>query len=75
MHLRAVSFHPEKYPVKDPYPFHLPIFHHGSRFFLRPLTFFVGENGTGIDALHASAANAAFTSGRKRRGPADDQSV
>lgn len=52
MHLRAVRFHPERYPVKDRYPFHLPIFHRTEGiFFSRPVTLFVGENGAGKSTL------------------------
>jgi predicted ATPase len=52
MHLSGVRFHPERYPTKDRYPFHLPIFHRTEVVsFSRPITLFVGENGTGKSTL------------------------
>ena len=48
MHLKRVTLFPEKYPTRERYPFNLPAFHQtGSVSFESPVTFFVGENGTG----------------------------
>ncbi len=52
MHLNNVTFHPEKYPTKEAYPFSLPIFHKTKVVnFPSPITLFVGENGTGKSTL------------------------
>jgi predicted ATPase len=52
MHLKTVTIHPEKYPVRDRYPFNLPIFLHPQSFSCNaPVTLFVGENGTGKSTL------------------------
>jgi predicted ATPase len=52
MHLNSVTFHPEKYPTKEIYPFSLPIFHKTKTVnFSSPITLFVGENGTGKSTL------------------------
>jgi predicted ATPase len=52
MHLESVTLHPEKYPLRDRYPFSLPIFHQPqSIHFTTPVTLFVGENGTGKSTL------------------------
>jgi len=52
MHLESVTLHPEKYPLRDRYPFNLPIFHQPqSIHFTTPVTLFVGENGTGKSTL------------------------
>jgi predicted ATPase len=51
-HLQEVRFHPETFPVDDCYPFHLSLFQNtGSVVFLKPVVFFVGENGTGKSTL------------------------
>ena len=52
MHLKQIHILPEKFPTVEKYPFNLDIFrktrtldvHH-------PVTFFVGENGTGKSTL------------------------
>jgi len=47
-----VTFFPEKYPTREHYPFNQPIFHQTkSVTFPSPVTFFVGENGTGKSTL------------------------
>jgi predicted ATPase len=48
MHLRKVTFFPERYPQKNCYPFSLPNLNSTSQIsFDKPITLFVGENGTG----------------------------
>lgn len=52
MHLKSVNLHPEVYPTTDHYPFNLDIFHQTKSLeFPAPVTFFVGENGTGKTTL------------------------
>ena len=52
MHLKSVTLHPSKYPVKDPYPFNVPVFQQTKRIvFNAPVTLFVGENGSGKSTL------------------------
>ncbi len=52
MHLSHVRFHPEKYPTDKKYPLNLKIFHQTPEIkFNRPVTLFVGENGTGKSTL------------------------
>lgn len=52
MHLNKISLHPEKYPTDKHYPFNLSIFHRTKTMnFTSPVTFFVGENGTGKSTL------------------------
>jgi predicted ATPase len=52
MHLKNVTLHPEKYPTKDSYPFCLPILQNTEQLILeKPVTLFVGENGTGKSTL------------------------
>ena len=52
MHLKRVTIHPEKFPTTEHYPFNLNIFHETkSILFNSPVTFFVGENGTGKSTL------------------------
>ena len=47
-HITSVALHPEKYPSDCHYPFALPIFKQTKQMlFESPVTFFVGENGTG----------------------------
>jgi predicted ATPase len=59
MHLKGVRLHPDNYPTQDHYPFNLPIFHHTpSLTFITPVTFFVGENGTGKSTLLEALAHA-----------------
>ncbi|MDP8217832.1 MAG: AAA family ATPase, partial [Candidatus Theseobacter exili] len=51
-HITSVTLHPEKYPSDCHYPFSLPIFNHTKQMlFESPVTFFVGENGTGKSTL------------------------
>jgi len=52
MHLRSVRLFPKRYPTRKHYPFNLPVFQRTERLFFRaPVTFFVGENGTGKSTL------------------------
>jgi len=58
MHLKRVRLFPEKYPTKTHYPFILEIFHKTTDLVLTsPLTFFVGENGTGKSTFLQAIAN------------------
>lgn len=58
MHLKSLTFHPEKYPTKEVYPFSLPIFRKtGEIGFDAPVTFFVGENGSGKSTLLEALAH------------------
>ncbi len=52
MHLKSVILNPARYPVKDRYPFNLPVFNQSEKIvFSSPVTLFVGENGTGKSTL------------------------
>jgi predicted ATPase len=52
MHLKQVALFPEAYPTKEHYPFNQQIFRKTrSLLFRSPVTFFVGENGTGKSTL------------------------
>ncbi len=52
MHMKRVNLHPEKFPTTEHYPFNLNIFYETkSILFDSPVTFFVGENGTGKSTL------------------------
>ena len=52
MHIDKLMFHPEKYPTDQYYPFDLPIFRETRELLLEtPVTYFVGENGTGKSTL------------------------
>ncbi len=58
MHLKSVTLHPDKYPLRDRYPFNLPIFHHAQTItFTTPVTLFVGENGSGKSTLLEALAH------------------
>ncbi|MEA1991768.1 MAG: AAA family ATPase [Thermodesulfobacteriota bacterium] len=52
MHIKRVDLHPERFPTTEHYPFNLNIFHETkSILFDSPVTFFIGENGTGKSTL------------------------
>jgi predicted ATPase len=52
MHLKNMTLHPERYPANDSYPFYLPILQNTKHLILeKPVTLFVGENGTGKSTL------------------------
>ncbi len=51
-YITSVTLHHDKYPSNRHYPFSLPIFHQTKQIrFELPVTFFVGENGTGKSTL------------------------
>lgn len=52
MHLKSVTCYPQGFPTREQYPFNLSVFHQMDRLDLdTPVTFFVGENGTGKSTL------------------------
>ncbi len=52
MHLQKVTIRPERFPTKEHYPFNLDVFAEPLTIrFTTPVTFFVGENGTGKSTL------------------------
>ncbi|MFZ7111686.1 MAG: AAA family ATPase [Desulfatiglandales bacterium] len=52
MHITKVMFYPEKFPNHQVYPFNQAVFQQTRELvFSSPLTFFVGENGTGKSTL------------------------
>ena len=52
MHLQRIHLFPETYPTRELYPFSLEIFQRTEALeFSRPVTFFVGDNGTGKSTL------------------------
>lgn len=56
-HISSVTLHPETYPSDCHYPFCLPIFNQTRRIrFDTPVTFFVGQNGTGKSTLLEAVA-------------------
>ena len=58
-HLTSVTLHHEKYPSESHYPFSLPIFNQTKQILFEfPVTFFVGENGTGKSTLLEALAHA-----------------
>jgi len=57
MHLKQVTFYREAFPCLDLYPFNLEIFRRTTHLdFTTPVTFFVGENGTGKSTLLEAVA-------------------
>jgi len=60
MHIRRITFISESYPPGAGYPFNLAVFRNtGMLEFHRPVTFFVGENGTGKSTLLQAIARGA----------------
>jgi predicted ATPase len=58
MHLKRVNLYPEQYPTKEHYPFNLNIFQQTKSLeFSSPVTFFIGENGTGKSTLLEAIAH------------------
>jgi predicted ATPase len=58
VHLKRVRLHPEQYPTKIHYPFNLDIFCETTDVVLAsPITFFVGENGTGKSTFLQAISN------------------
>ena len=52
MHLKSLRLNPDQYPVLDQYPFNLSLFQSPIELqFSTPVTFFMGENGTGKSTL------------------------
>jgi predicted ATPase len=52
IYLKQVNIHSERFPVLDFYPFNLKIFQNTDTLpFDNPITFFIGENGTGKSTL------------------------
>ena len=52
MHIDKITFLSDRYPTGEYYPFNLKIFNETDRIELKnPVTFFVGENGTGKSTL------------------------
>ena len=52
MHLKRIQLCPDRYPTREHYPFNLRIFQRDQRVpFPTPVTFFLGENGTGKTTL------------------------
>ena len=57
MHLKRIKIDSERFPTKDCYPFNLEIFQKTKELKLtQPLTFFIGENGTGKSTLLKAVA-------------------
>ena len=58
MHLKSITFQSEEYPTREKYPFNLQIFNETHIVeFNTPVTFFIGENGTGKSSLLKAIAN------------------
>jgi predicted ATPase len=58
MHLNQVNLFPEYYPTKEFYPFNLEILNNTRSVpFHTPVTFFIGENGTGKSTLLKAIAH------------------
>lgn len=52
MHLNRITLKIDEYPTRDYYPFNLPLFSNTQQLdFQTPVTFFIGENGTGKSTL------------------------
>ncbi len=52
MHIRSIHLNPDTFPATDCYPFSLDVIRKTRTLeFLRPVSFFIGENGTGKSTL------------------------
>jgi predicted ATPase len=52
MHIANITFHYDRFPDKEVYPFNLPLYRDCKNItFDTPVTFFIGENGTGKSTL------------------------
>lgn len=52
MHLKYAQINTNNYPLKDIYPYNLPVLNSGRKIeFTEPVTFFAGENGSGKTTL------------------------
>jgi predicted ATPase len=59
MHVKSVSFMPDRYPTRACHPFDLPVFQQTKTVALdTPITIFVGDNGTGKSTLLEAIARA-----------------
>ena len=57
MHLKKIRIRPEKFPTRDHYPFNMALLQQTREVvFSSPITFFVGENGTGKSTLLKAVA-------------------
>lgn len=60
MHIRSLTFLHDTFPTRDFYPFSLSVFKETDRItFDTPVTFFIGENGTGKSTLLSAIARGA----------------
>lgn len=77
MHLRSLVFLHNTFPKEDCYPFSLGIFRRTERLsFATPVTFFIGENGTGKSTLlQAIARGAGIHIWQEREGRRDAQNL
>ena len=58
MHISHVTVHSDKFPTTEHYPFTLKVFHQETTlYFETPVTFFMGENGTGKSTLLEAIAD------------------
>ena len=58
MHVKKVELFPERFPTIEYYPFNLDLFHQTRGIaFNSPVTFFIGENGTGKSTLLEAIAH------------------
>jgi predicted ATPase len=73
MHIRSLRFLHDTFPTTGWYPFSLEVFQKTDLLeFLRPVTFFIGENGTGKSTLlRAIARSCAIHIWEEREGRAD----
>ena len=59
MHIRSIALLHDTFPTRDSYPFNMDIFQKTEKIdFFAPVTFFIGENGTGKSTLLRAIARA-----------------